>query len=175
MTTKLLRRPVAQDQVIVLVSAEESNGELFRCEYIAREVSLAPGDHIHTQQEERLEVLEGTVRSRVAGAEHILTPRANDGHSARHIPCRVERGQAWLPLDFGIPACDECASNVPRVHRQSVTPRARGDGPRFLVTGSTVHARSIKSPLRQRPKILTDQTATMPPALGVIDGSRESP
>jgi len=71
-TTKLLRRPVAQDQVIVLVSAEESNGELFRCEYIAREVSLAPGDHIHTQQEERLEVLEGTVRCRVAGAEHIL-------------------------------------------------------------------------------------------------------
>jgi quercetin dioxygenase-like cupin family protein len=70
--TKLLRPPVAQDRVIVLVSAEQSAGELFRCEYIASEVSLRPRDHIHTQQEERLEVLEGTVRCRVAGTEYNL-------------------------------------------------------------------------------------------------------
>ena len=72
MEMKLLRRPVAPDRVIVLVSAEESAGELFRCEYIAREVSPPPRDHIHTHQEERLEVLEGTVRCRVAATEHIL-------------------------------------------------------------------------------------------------------
>ena len=72
MATKLSQRPIARDRVIVLVSAEESAGELFRCEYIACEVSPAPRDHVHTQQEERLEVLEGTVRCRLAGTEHVL-------------------------------------------------------------------------------------------------------
>ena len=73
MTTQVSDRPATtQDRVIVLKSAEETAGELFRCEYIARAVSPAPRDHIHTHQEERLEVVEGTVRCRVAGKEHVL-------------------------------------------------------------------------------------------------------
>ena len=72
MTTTISERPAARDRVIVLKSAEETAGEFFRCEYIAREVSAAPRDHIHTHQEERLEVVEGTVRCRVAGREHVL-------------------------------------------------------------------------------------------------------
>ncbi len=72
MTTAISDRPAARDRVIVLKSAEETAGEFFRCEYIAREVSVPPRDHIHTHQEERLEVVEGTVRCRVAGAEHVL-------------------------------------------------------------------------------------------------------
>src|ERR1700739_2967672 len=70
--TRVSDRPTTQDRVIVLKSAEETAGELFRCEYIAREVSAAPRDHIHTHQEERLEVVEGTVRCRVAGKEYVL-------------------------------------------------------------------------------------------------------
>ncbi len=76
MTTDLLERPQLKDQVIVLVSAEQSEGELFRMEYLAREVTIAPRDHIHTQQEERVEVLEGTLRCRIAGVERVL--RAGD-------------------------------------------------------------------------------------------------
>jgi quercetin dioxygenase-like cupin family protein len=72
MMTKLSDRPAVQDQVIVLKSAEETAGELFRCEYIARVVSPRPRDHIHTHQEERLEVIEGIVRCRVAGQEFVL-------------------------------------------------------------------------------------------------------
>src|SRR5260370_33749703 len=73
MTTQVSDRPATtQDRVIVLQSAEETAGELFRCEYIARVVSPAPRDHIHTHQEERLEVVEGTVRCRVAGKEYVL-------------------------------------------------------------------------------------------------------
>ncbi len=72
MATKVSERPAARDRVIVLKSAEETAGELFRCEYIAREVSGSPRDHIHTHQEERLEVVEGTVRCRVAGKEYVL-------------------------------------------------------------------------------------------------------
>lgn len=70
--TKLSDRPAIQDRVIVLKSAEETGGELFRCEYIACVVSPRPRDHIHTHQEERLEVVEGTVRCRVAGQEFVL-------------------------------------------------------------------------------------------------------
>jgi quercetin dioxygenase-like cupin family protein len=78
MATQVSDRPAAttqdrvQDLVIVLKSAEETAGEFFRCEYIARVVSAAPRDHIHTHQEERLEVVEGTVRCRVAGKEYVL-------------------------------------------------------------------------------------------------------
>ena len=72
MNAEILERTPIRDRVIVLVSAEASYGELFRCEYIAREVSPVPRDHIHTQQEERLEVLEGTVRCRVSGVVHLL-------------------------------------------------------------------------------------------------------
>jgi quercetin dioxygenase-like cupin family protein len=72
MNTEVMERSPIRDRVIVLVSAEESYGELFRCEYVAREVSPIPRDHIHTHQEERLEVLEGTMRCRVSGVVHRL-------------------------------------------------------------------------------------------------------
>src|SRR5271170_7252810 len=74
MATQVSDRPATttQDRVIVLKSAEETAGELFRCEYIAHEISIQPRDHIHTHQEERLEVVEGTVR-RVAGKEYVLS------------------------------------------------------------------------------------------------------
>jgi mannose-6-phosphate isomerase-like protein (cupin superfamily) len=74
MTTTVSDRPATRDRVIVLKSAEETSGEFFRCEYIARVVSAPPRDHIHTHQEERLEVVEGTVRCRVAGKEYALGP-----------------------------------------------------------------------------------------------------
>lgn len=72
MADKLQELGVPRDRVIVLVSAEESSGALFRLEYIARAVTPAPRDHIHTEQEERVEVIEGTLRCRVAGVEHAL-------------------------------------------------------------------------------------------------------
>jgi mannose-6-phosphate isomerase-like protein (cupin superfamily) len=72
MASTVSDRPATQDRVIVLKSAEETAGEFFRCEYIARAVSAPPTDHIHTHQEERLEVVEGSVRCRVAGREYVL-------------------------------------------------------------------------------------------------------
>src|SRR5690242_20051826 len=74
MSVQLCERLVERDRVVVLVSAEESEGELFRLEYIAREVTARPREHVHTQQEERVEVLEGTVRCSVAGVQYRLSP-----------------------------------------------------------------------------------------------------
>jgi hypothetical protein len=56
-TTTISDHSAAQDRVIVLKSAEDTAGALFRAEYIARVVSPRPRDHIHTHQEERVEVL----------------------------------------------------------------------------------------------------------------------
>lgn len=74
MSTQVSERRISRDRVVVLVSAEDSAGALFRFEYIAREATTAPRDHIHTQQEERVEVVEGTLRCRVAGVERQLGP-----------------------------------------------------------------------------------------------------
>jgi D-lyxose ketol-isomerase len=74
MATTVSECPAVEDRVIVLVSEEESAGELFRFEYVAREVTPPPMDHVHTEQEERVEVLEGTLRCRVAGTELLLCP-----------------------------------------------------------------------------------------------------
>jgi quercetin dioxygenase-like cupin family protein len=72
MTTAVSNDSTVQDRVIVLTSAEDSAGEVFRFEYVACQVTPPPRDHIHTEQEELLEVLEGTVRCRVAGIDHLL-------------------------------------------------------------------------------------------------------
>jgi mannose-6-phosphate isomerase-like protein (cupin superfamily) len=85
---RILEHPVWGDRLIVLVSAEESGGELFRFEYVshpgrssvwpsrvspaARAATPAPDDHVHAEQEERVLVLAGTLRCRVAGREHLL-------------------------------------------------------------------------------------------------------
>jgi len=72
--TRTLRHPVSGDELIVLVAAEDSRGELFRFEYIARVATAPPPDHVHRGQEERVEVLEGTISCRISGKERVLTP-----------------------------------------------------------------------------------------------------
>ena len=72
MPMRILRHPVSRDEVVVLVAAEDSQGELFRFEYVARAATAPPPDHVHRGQEERVEVLEGTIRCRVAGKERVL-------------------------------------------------------------------------------------------------------
>src|SRR3984957_16226529 len=113
MATQVSDRPTAQDRVIVLKSAEETAGEFFRCEYIARVVSPSPRDHIHTHQEERLEVVEGTVRCRVAGRKDGL----ERGGGVGDPPGPLERESARVASYFRIPSRDECPGNVPRLHR----------------------------------------------------------
>jgi quercetin dioxygenase-like cupin family protein len=73
-TPRVLRSPTLEDRVIVLVDPADSAGELFRFEYVARSVTAAPPDHMHTDQEERVEVLEGTLHCRIAGHERVLRP-----------------------------------------------------------------------------------------------------
>lgn len=72
MAHRILEHPVRADRVTILVTSEESAGDLFRFEYLAGSVTPPPPDHVHADQDERLEVIEGTLRCRVAGVEHQL-------------------------------------------------------------------------------------------------------
>ena len=71
---RAIENPIFRDKLIVLVGARDSGGELFRFEYIARAASPPPPDHVHMEQEERVEVLEGTIRCRIGGEERMLGP-----------------------------------------------------------------------------------------------------
>ena len=71
---KVLTHPTSGDSLIVLITAEESGGALFRFEYVSVAALDTPSDHLHPDQEERIEVLRGTLRCRVAEREHELRP-----------------------------------------------------------------------------------------------------
>ncbi len=64
----VIENPVTGERITFLKTTQETNGVLLRFEY-----SLPPGftipEHFHPHQEERHEVLSGTLRGRVAGQE----------------------------------------------------------------------------------------------------------
>ena len=74
MPERAIENPTSGDKVIVLVGARDSGGELFRFEYLARTASPPPPDHVHMEQEERIEVLEGTISCRIRGEVRVLGP-----------------------------------------------------------------------------------------------------
>ena len=74
MSVRKIENPTSGDKLIVLVGARDSGGEVFRFEYVARASSPPPPDHVHMEQEERVEVLEGTISCRVGGNERVLGP-----------------------------------------------------------------------------------------------------
>jgi quercetin dioxygenase-like cupin family protein len=67
-TGDVIENPITGERITFLKTTRETNGELLRYEYI-----LPPGftipEHIHPQQEERHEVLSGTLRGSVGGQE----------------------------------------------------------------------------------------------------------
>jgi quercetin dioxygenase-like cupin family protein len=67
MSSRILVHPVLKDRVTVMVTPEDSAGALLRIEYDARAVTPPADDHVHPEQEERIEVLAGTLHCRVGG------------------------------------------------------------------------------------------------------------
>lgn len=71
MAGKTLIHPTTGDRVTVLIDSAALAGTCFRFEYDARTATPAPDDHAHPQ-EERVEVLEGTLHCRIDGAVRVL-------------------------------------------------------------------------------------------------------
>jgi uncharacterized cupin superfamily protein len=68
----------------ILRASSETNGQLFEVEFLIQPGDWTAPDHIHLRQEERFELMSGTLRLRVAGVEELLTPG-----STRVLPPRT--------------------------------------------------------------------------------------
>jgi quercetin dioxygenase-like cupin family protein len=64
----VIENPITGERITFLDTTRETNGELLRFEYV-----LPPGftiaEHVHPRQEERHEVLSGTLWGRIGGQE----------------------------------------------------------------------------------------------------------
>jgi mannose-6-phosphate isomerase-like protein (cupin superfamily) len=58
----------------ILRTGSETSGELFEVEFLVEPGDWTGPDHIHLRQEERFEIMSGTLRLRVAGSDELLTP-----------------------------------------------------------------------------------------------------
>jgi quercetin dioxygenase-like cupin family protein len=72
MAARILNHPRTGDRLIVHTAPEESAGALLRFEYVTGLAMPGPPDHAHADQEERVEVLAGTLHCRVHGRERVL-------------------------------------------------------------------------------------------------------
>jgi quercetin dioxygenase-like cupin family protein len=61
--------PVTGERIVVLQSAQETDGELFAFELSVKPHGFVSAEHIHLKQEEAFEVTRGTIRFRINGQE----------------------------------------------------------------------------------------------------------
>ena len=64
----VIENPITRERITFLKTTRETNGELLRFEYVVPPRFFIP-EHFHPRQEERHEVLSGTLRGRVGGQE----------------------------------------------------------------------------------------------------------
>jgi mannose-6-phosphate isomerase-like protein (cupin superfamily) len=70
---EIVTNPVTGQRIWFMITGSESGGRLFRAEGTFPAGGIAGAEHIHPQQDERIEVLEGTAAVTIAGEETILT------------------------------------------------------------------------------------------------------
>jgi quercetin dioxygenase-like cupin family protein len=61
---QILENPVSGERIVFRKTAADTGGELLALELFLAPAGHVPGAHVHPQQEERFEVVEGTVRFR---------------------------------------------------------------------------------------------------------------
>jgi quercetin dioxygenase-like cupin family protein len=64
----VIENPITGEKVTFLETSEDTNGELLQFEYVLPPRFSIP-EHVHPRQEERHEILSGTLRGRVGGRE----------------------------------------------------------------------------------------------------------
>jgi quercetin dioxygenase-like cupin family protein len=70
----VLEHPVTGERVIWRKVAAETGGQLLQGDLFARPGGNVAAAHVHPNQEERFEVLSGTLKLRVDGEERLLAP-----------------------------------------------------------------------------------------------------
>lgn len=65
----VLEHPVTREKVVFRKTARDTDGALFKADAYFQPGAFVAAEHIHPLQEERFEVISGTLRGRVAGKE----------------------------------------------------------------------------------------------------------
>ncbi len=65
----VLEHPVTREKIVFRKTARDTNGALFQADVYFQPGAFVAAEHIHPLQEERFEVISGTLRGRVAGKE----------------------------------------------------------------------------------------------------------
>lgn len=68
----ILEHPVTGEKVIFRKTAKDTGGELMQGDVIMRPHGFVAAEHIHPLQEERFEVISGSVKFRVNGVERVV-------------------------------------------------------------------------------------------------------
>lgn len=113
----VIENPVTGERITFLETSEDTGGELLRFEYV-----LPPGfsipEHVHPKQEERHEIVSGTLRGRVGGQER-------DYREGQRVI-----GAANLPHAWRNPSAEEELRLVselrPALHMQSLIETSYG-------------------------------------------------
>jgi quercetin dioxygenase-like cupin family protein len=71
---QVIANPVTGEQIVFRATAAETDGRLLSMVYHAPAQYLIAPPHIHPRQEERSEVMAGTMRGRVGGADRRVRP-----------------------------------------------------------------------------------------------------
>lgn len=68
----VIENPLAGERFVFRKTARDTNGELLQFDLFVKPHGAVPVEHIHPLQEERFEVISGTVKLRVDGQERTL-------------------------------------------------------------------------------------------------------
>ena len=68
----VLESPINGQRAIFRQTAEDTDGELLRLDFFVAPGGFLGNEHLHPKQEERIEVLSGTLRCRVGGGERSV-------------------------------------------------------------------------------------------------------
>jgi len=67
-----LEHPVTGERIVFLKTARDTDGELLQLDFFMKPGGFVAAAHVHPHQEERFEVLSGSMRSRVCGQERSV-------------------------------------------------------------------------------------------------------
>jgi quercetin dioxygenase-like cupin family protein len=114
----VLEHPVTREKIVVRKTARDTGGELFQVDLYFQPGAFVAAEHIHPHQEERFEVIAGTLRGRVGGralasgpGETVVVPKGtphiwwNSGDDELHVLVEVRpalRFESFFETFFGL-------------------------------------------------------------------------
>jgi mannose-6-phosphate isomerase-like protein (cupin superfamily) len=69
---EVIENPVTHDRIVFRATADEASGALLVFDDFLLQGYVSPPEHVHPRQEERFEVISGTLGVRIRGREQIL-------------------------------------------------------------------------------------------------------